>query len=52
MGGLVVFDIVVDVVVELVVEVVSFVGRTGPAQVPRFPCHLHPEKNAIGPKYV
>ena len=47
----VVVDVVVDVVV-VEVEVVVCVGKTGPAQIPRFPCHLHPEKNAIGPQYV
>ena len=59
MGGivvvLVVVVVVVDVVVDVVVvevEVVVCVGKTGPAQIPRFPCHLHPEKNAIGPQYV
>ena len=46
-------DVVVDVVVEVVVDdvVVVFVGKTGPAQIPLFPCHLHPVQNAIGPKY-
>ena len=46
-------DVVVDVVVEVVVDdvVVVFVGKAGPAQIPRFPCHLHPVQNAIGPKY-
>ena len=58
MGGIVVVVavvvVVVDVVVDVVVEVVVVVcvGKTGPAQIPRFPCHLHPEKNAIGPQYV
>ena len=47
-------DVVVDVVVEVVVDDldVVFVGKAGPAQIPRFPCHLHPVKNDINPKFV
>ena len=59
MGGIVVVVAVVVVVVDVVVDVVVvevvvvvFVGKTGPAHIPRFPFHLHPEKNAIGPQYV